>query len=297
MTTTYCCSVPRPDRDADDLLTVEVQSIPVSYVTHGEGTPVVLIHGWSADHRYMVADLEPVFQRQTGWKRIYLDLPGHGHTPAPPWMASQDQMLAVVGDFIHAVLPDQAFALVGSSYGGHTALGLLRTMPERVLGACLIVPDLPAADGSRLLEPVTVVHREPGGLGELAADELWMLEGLVTHERWMVEELREHDLPAYRQADYPFLERLNHRYLATGAAGCPGPPFPRPSVVMTGRQDATTGFRAAWSLIDELPRATLAVMDLAGHQLGRIERPALFNELVGDWLDRMERDQRHGPWS
>ncbi len=28
-------------------------------------------------------------------------------------------------------------------------------------------------------------------------------------------------------------------------------------------------------------------MDLAGHHLGRIERPALFAALVTDWLDRM----------
>jgi pimeloyl-ACP methyl ester carboxylesterase len=290
----YRCNVPTPGRD-DDMLTVEVQSIPVSYVTYGEGTPVVLIHGWSADHRYMVADLEPVFRRQPGWKRIYLDLPGHGQTPAPPWMTSQDQMLAVIGDFIDTLLADQAFALVGSSYGGHTALGMLRTMPGRVLGACLIVPDLPAADGSRLPEPATVVYPEPDALGGLAAGELWMLKGLVAPERWMVDELREHDMPAYRQADYAFLERLNERYLASGAAGHPGLPFPRPSLVLTGRQDATTGFRSAWDLVDELPRATLAVLDLAGHQLGRIERPAPFNVLVADWLDRMEQDRRHSP--
>lgn len=276
------------------MATVEVQSVPVRYLAKGDGTPVVLIHGWSADHRYMVADLEPVFARQVGWRRIYLDLPGHGRTPAPSWLQSQDQVLSIVSDFVDAVLPDQPFAIVGSSYGGHTALGLLRQVPERILGACLIVPDLPAPDGTRLTEPVTVLHPDPVGLGELASDELWMLQGLVTHERWMVEELRAHDVPAYRQADYEFLRRLNDRYLATGAAGHPGPAFNRPSVILTGRQDATTGFRAAWSLVDELPRASLAVLDLAGHQLGRIERPALFEALVADWLDRMERDLRPG---
>lgn len=283
-----------PGHVADATATVEVQSVPVCYLAKGEGTPIVLIHGWSADHRYLVADLEPVFARRAGWRRIYLDLPGHGRTPAPPWLESQDQMLSIVSDFVDAVLPDRPFAIVGSSYGGHTALGLMRQLPERVLGACLIVPDLPAPDGSRSPEPVTVVHPDPASLGQLAPDELWMLEGLVTHERWMVEELRAHDMPAYRQADYEFLRRLDDRYQATGVAGRPGPAFNRPSLILTGRQDATTGFRAAWRLVDELPRASLAVLDLAGHQLGRIERPAAFHALVADWLERMELDQRPG---
>ena len=47
------------------------------------------------------------------------------------------------------------------------------------------------------------------------------------------------------------------------------------------------GFRETWRLMPEFPRATLAVIDLAGHHLGRIERPALFTALFADWLERM----------
>jgi hypothetical protein len=57
---------------------------------------------------------------------------------------------------------------------------------------------------------------------------------------------------------------------------------------LLGRQDGRVGFRRAIELIDELPRATLAVVDLTGHHLGRIERPTLFHALVHDWLDRLE---------
>jgi pimeloyl-ACP methyl ester carboxylesterase len=281
-----------PSPSSEGAHTVKVQSIPIACVVRGEGTPVVLVHGWSADHRYMLADLEPTFAGQSGWQRIYLDLPGHGMTPAPKWLGSQDQMLAVLLEFLDTMLGEQQFAIVGSSYGGHTALGVLRTIPERLLGACLIVPDLPTPDGSRSPEEVTVLDPGSVALGDLAQDEQWMIDGLVIHERWMVEELRQHDMPAYRAADRAFLERLNANYLASGAAAHPGTPFRRPSLVLTGRQDATTGFRAAWNLVDELPRATLAVLDLAGHQLGRVERPGPFRELVADWLDRMRRDQR-----
>ena len=50
--------------------------------------PILVIRSWSLDQRYMMADLEPIFETQPGWQRLYFDLPGHGDTPAPPWLGS-----------------------------------------------------------------------------------------------------------------------------------------------------------------------------------------------------------------
>ena len=268
------------------LETVDVQGIPIAWTSRGEGRPIVLVHGWSADHRYMLADLEPVFAAYPGWRRIYPDLPGHGATPAPDWLGSQDQVLAVLAGFVDAVLGSAPFALVGSSYGGHTALGLARLMPERIDGLCLLVPDMPRPDGTRDVEPASVFAQDDA-FAALGPDEQWMSDALVVREGWMLDELRAHDAPAYAAADYAFLDRLDADYLPSGAAGVPGAAIDCPSLVITGRQDATTGFRGALPLLDELPRATWAVLDLAGHQLGRLERPALFEALLSDWLDRL----------
>ena len=267
---------------------VEVQGIPVSYEARGEGKPILLIHGWSADRRYMVADLEPILAAAPGWQRVYLDLPGHGATPAPDWLTTQDQMLSILGDFIDAVLPDGPFTVAGNSYGGFLTLALIRSMPDRLCGAALLVPDVPAADGTRDLPRPVTIHEDLSIFGDLAPDEEWIPAALPVHERRMVEEIRAHDMPAYRVADYAFLDRLDANYLPTGAAGRPGAPFDRPSLILTGRQDSRVGYRGASGLIEELPRATFAVLDLAGHQLGRIERPVLFQALVRDWLDRIE---------
>ena len=39
--------------------------------------------------------------------------------------------------------------------------------------------------------------------------------------------------------------------------------------------------------MEKYPRATFAVLDLAGHIL-QIEQESLFNALVNEWLDRVE---------
>lgn len=274
--------------DASAALRVEVEGVPIAYEVRGEGRPILLIHGWSADRRYMLADLEPVFHDHPGWQRTYLDLPGHGSTPAPEWLSSQQQMLSVLAGFVDTALPDAPLAVAGNSYGGYLTLALVRSMPTRLCGAALLVPDVPAIDGTRdAPDPVTLIE-DRSIFTDLAPDERWIPDALVAHERRMLDEIRAADMAGYRAADHTFLERLEADYLLTGAAGRPGTPFARPSLLLAGRQDSTVGYRGALSLLDEFPRATYAVLDMAGHHLGRIERPALFRALVGDWLERMQ---------
>ncbi len=104
------------------------------------------------------------------------------------------------------------------------------------------------------------------------------------------------DMPGYRTADYEFLARLDTHYLLKGAAGRPGPPFGRPSLIVAGRQDSRVGYRGPLSLVEEFPRATVAVLDLGGHHVGRIERPELLGALMDDWLARMSGPSARSGW-
>jgi pimeloyl-ACP methyl ester carboxylesterase len=110
---------------------------------------------------------------------------------------------------------------------------------------------------------------------------------LVEQSRRAVELIRRDDMPSIRAADKAFLRRVEAANQRPELIATPGEPFMGPSLILTGRQDATVGFRAAFDLVDELPRATFASLDLAGHWLGRVERPDAFHALVRDWLERM----------
>jgi len=99
----------------------DLKDITVHYEAFGEGRPLVVLHGWGMDHRYMVSDVEPLFGQRDGWRRIYRDLPGHGLTPGPDWIANRDQELDIVLDLIDALVPGERFALAGSSAGAYLA--------------------------------------------------------------------------------------------------------------------------------------------------------------------------------
>ena len=118
-----------------------VKDLPISYEIHGSGTPIVMIHGWSVDHRLMKGCMEPIFQSlDAAWQRIYFDLPGMGKTKGPAWITGTDQMLELILEFIDGVLPGQHFLLAGESYGGYLARGVLKARQALVDGLLLICP-------------------------------------------------------------------------------------------------------------------------------------------------------------
>src|SRR5260221_13772523 len=88
-------------------------------------------------------------------------------------------------------------------------------------------------------------------------------------------------------ADHPFNDRLEEAGPFSFDVDTLPAPFGRPTLIITARQDHLCGYRDAWDLLDNYPRATFAVLDLAGHFVN-IEQDALCQTLMREWLDRVE---------
>ena len=214
-----------------DKTTIEVDGIEFEVRRRGMGRPLLVIHGWSADHRYMMADLEPNFDESSIWQRIYFDLPGHGTTTAPLWLNNQTQMFEIVTKFIEQVIGDQKFGVIGNSYGGYLSLGLVRKMPHRLLGAALLVPDLPDDFNNRQTTDALTIVEDMSLFGNLQSDEQWIPGGLVEHSQYALDEIRAHDMPGYRASDDDLLERLNKNYLLPVEVRHASEPFVQPSLI------------------------------------------------------------------
>ena len=50
----------------------------LSWEEHGEGQPIVFLHGWTMNRQVEIEVYEPIFSQRPGWQRIYPDLPGMG---------------------------------------------------------------------------------------------------------------------------------------------------------------------------------------------------------------------------
>lgn len=240
----------------------------------------------------MAADIEPNFSPSSSWKRIYFDLPGHGTTVAPSWLQTQSQMIEIVVALIEQVVGQENFAVIGNSFGGYLGLALVRLMPKRLLGAALVVPDLPDETNLREVPEKITLRSDPSLFHDLEPDEEWIPSGLVEHSGHALDQIRLTDMPAYRVADYEFLARFNEHYLLPPELREASETFKQPSLIALGHQDSTVGFARQLCLMGEFPRATFAVVDFAGHYLGRIERPHVYNALIADWIERMDLESR-----
>ena len=253
----------------------------LNHVDTGTGTPVLALHGWTPDHRLMLGCLEPVFERHPGYRRLYPDLPGMGKSPAPPSIASSDDVLAAVREFVSDTIGTAPFLLVGESYGGYLARGLARALGPQVLGLALICPIGVAVEhATRDVPPRQVLRRSPA-LPDNA--EFSSIAVVATEEtlRRFTEEVE----PGLAAADEQAMARIRERWLLSDDPEG-GEPFSRPTLILTGRQDDVVGYNDQWALLPHYPRATFAVLDVAGHNL-QFEQPVLFDALVSEWLERV----------
>jgi hypothetical protein len=89
--------------NGEELVMARRTSVELNFVERGEGVPVLALHGWTPDHRLMLGCLERAFTERPAYRRLYPDLPGMGRTTAPPSIASSDDVLDAVQDFVEDV--------------------------------------------------------------------------------------------------------------------------------------------------------------------------------------------------
>lgn len=257
----------------------------------GTGTPVLILHGSTLDHRAMLDVMEPGFHGAGPWQRIYLDMPGHGKSPGRDDICTQDDLLEAVLDFVDAFLPGQHFAIAGLSRGSYIARGIVYRRPDQVLGVALVVPGgHPSADPSRL--PTQVVLGEDPGLTEtLDAAEARTMDLMFAARTWaLLEKQRQLFAPAMDLFDAAQDARVSRAFEFSFACAEEEAVFDGPSLIVAGRQDVMSGHLDAMDLMHRYRRATLAVLDGAGHGV-TWERPEAFHVLVRDWLDRLAQAQ------
>lgn len=270
------------------------KDVTIYYEVHGCGRPILMIHGWSPDHRLMKGCMEPVFESMDApWQRIYFDLPGMGKTQGRPWITGSDQMLEVVLEFIDGVIPNQHFVVAGESYGGYLARGVIKERRALVDGLLLICPVANQETRQDNAPALEVLEKDEGFLNSLTEEDRQYFEGIsVVQNRRVWERFREEILPGLEVADYAFLEKSLGQHVSYMVdVDLIEEPYQQPTLMVMGRQDSMVGYHDHWQLIENYPRASFVILDKAGHNL-QIEQDILFSALVKEWLNRILAETR-----
>ena len=243
--------------------------VRLHYDVRGEGTPVVLTHGFGATSRMFAANLDAL---AAGHTVVTWDLRGHGRSDAPDHPEACSVAVCVAD--LAAVLDESGISqavLVGHSAGGLLSLEFQLAHPERVAGLVL------EASGPGYRDP-----KRRAAWNDMAESIACELE---THGLAALRELAGGD--AVRPEDHPdasglilmargMLTQHDSRVLDGLAA------IPIPVLIVAGERDERF-LAGARHMADTIPGATLEVVAGAGHA-PNITHAAQFDDVVARFL-------------
>jgi pimeloyl-ACP methyl ester carboxylesterase len=254
------------------------------YEIYGEGLPFVILHGWGVDHNILSHCMESMFaEYPMPIQRIYIDLPGMGRSPAASHIRTSAHVLDALAALLDELIPGQRFLLMGESYGGYLARGMVKQSASRIAGLILLCPLMIPGNRQGNVEPLRVMERDEAFLGTLSEEDRASFEYLnviLTESVW--NRFRDEILEALRHQNTHFLTEVLDGAFSFDVDELEEP-FAAPCLILTGRQDTEVGWRDQFKLMDIYPNATFAALNRAGHNL-QIEQPEQFLSIMRHWL-------------
>ncbi|MEM7661116.1 MAG: alpha/beta hydrolase [Pseudomonadota bacterium] len=118
---------------------IEVNGAKTHVIEQGDaGTPVLMIHGASANAQEFTHTLAPLLQDE--FRILMADRPGHGYSGRPRNSNELGTQAAQMAGVLEAKAGEEKAIVVGHSFGGAVALRLALDRPDLVEGLVLLAP-------------------------------------------------------------------------------------------------------------------------------------------------------------
>ena len=270
---------------------VEIDGLPIRYLSAGEGSPMVLLHG-AGDN---ALDWWWVMPALAATHQVYApDLPGSPDSARPTADYSPAFFERFVASFVDALDIGRA-TFVGNSLGGFIALSLALSEPARVTALVLV----DSAGLGRAVNPVFTSVNVPG-LGE-AAIPFWRTP-VGAHQRawgrtallfahppgsvpreWLAEQCRLALWPGYLEAHLSVLRTLvsplGQREVLVDRLSL----LKVPTLVVWGARDRVFPESQAREAVARLQEGSLALVPDCGH-MPHVECPDRFLAALGGFI-------------
>ncbi len=261
--------------------TVTVDGLDWSYLSGGQGDPLVLLHGFGADKDHFGVFLSALSSR---YRLIVPDLPGFGESTRKASLAYDiPSQVARLEGFIQA-LGLEGFHLAGASMGGYVAAYYAADHPDKIKSLLLMAP-------AGILPPT------PGKLQQVYEREGRMLLLFRTlHEfedfmrlvfyrpPWVPTPIRRHLVERHSHAHDLYLKILAD--MVNGGMGLLEGRLEKiasPTLVVWGREDQVLPVASLARFVAEIPRSRGEIIDNCGH-MPYLEKPVQTISLYRDFL-------------
>ena len=272
---------------------LEVNGNCIYYVIHGNGIPIITLHGHGVDHNIMKGFIEK-FICNDAYKRIYFDLPGFGKSKITRKIKNADKMYKTIKHFIEEIIGNEKYILIGLSYGGYLLRKLIKDDPDKILGAMFVCPFITkTVEEHDALPKHKIMHNEIIDKDIIESDvykefaEIAVfatMESLKAFEENIYSGIKICDKEfseTYYKNGYKFSENIDNIEN----------PFSKPVLFVMGRQDHWVFYKDLDIIIQNYPRASICVIDEGGHNV-EYEKPEMVEVFALDWLAQIERNKK-----
>ncbi len=259
-----------------------INGFEMAYDDRGEGTPVILLHGFPLC-RKMWGKQEDALQ-QAGYRVITPDLRGFGESEATVdgyEMASLANDVAALMDRLEL----KQAVIGGMSMGGYILLNLLENHFDRLSAAIFIVTRGVDDDATGKGKRTALADKVRGGRPEAVSEafEKILFAGKTKENQpEIIEEVKGWMKSTDPRALIGGLVGMRDRKNYMPLLNC----FALPTLVIGGEEDITIPPENAAALGEGLPNSTLEIVPKAGH-MANMEQPDAFNRTLLEFLDRI----------
>lgn len=256
------------------------------YRVIGEGKPVVLIHGFTVDHKLMEGCMEPVFDKANGFKRIYIDLPGMGKSNNITDIYTADKITQNVIDLIKHIIPEENFIIIGQSYGGYIARAIKSNMENRIDAIGLICPVIVAEQSKRSKIPSQITLKsEKNILNTLdRRTKKLFVENNVILSEYVLKRFKDEVISGIDKSNREVIKKIGLNYSLTYNPD--EKIFTKPVIFFLGKHDSAVGYVDALNILDRYEKASVVLLENAGHSL-QLEQPEVFTETFVQWIKQI----------
>ena len=274
------------------MMLVSVNGIRLNVEESGSGAPLLLLHGFTG----AASTWRDITSSWDGWRRIAVDLIGHGASDAPEdeRRFTMDHCVADVVALLDELAIERATVL-GYSMGGRVALQLAAAAPERV--AALVLEgaspgmDDPAERAARVASDRALaddIERD----GIEAFVDRWERVPIFATQARLSDDMRARQR-CQRLANRPIGLANSLRGMGAGAQTSLWPrlhELAMPALLIAGEDDVKYS-EMARAMASRMPDATVRVVPGAGHA-AHLERPDVFSDHVKEFLTRCLSDHQ-----
>ena len=258
----------------------ETEAGEIALVDHGEGHPILLVHGFPLDHsmwNHQILDLSK------DYRILAVDLPGFGSSQSLDSPVSIRDFADALAEMLDQLQIDQPVTFCGLSMGGYIGWQFLKHHPDKVHS--LIACDTRAANdddrtarGRRLMAQQVIKDGSESitaGMAKKICGETTFErnQDVIEHVSFMIRSTHPNSIAAGQLA-------MADREDATSLLG----EIQAPTLFVVGMEDVVTPPDEMQAMADVVAGSRLVKIPHAGH-LAPLENPPAFNAAVRAFLE------------